>query len=142
MSEIHILSFNASLLPARHQQTNFFERRHSRINLAGDVAFVDDQEAIREGGHFFEFGGDEQDGAAGVAQGDELAVDELDGSDVHAARRLGDEQELWLQVELATDDQFLLVAAGERFCRTVDNRRTNVKIFQYLFGPFLNRRII
>ena len=40
-------------------------------------------------------------------------------ADVHAARRLRHQQQLGLQLELAADDQLLLVAAGERARRQV-----------------------
>jgi hypothetical protein len=41
-------------------------------------------------------------------------VNELDGTDVHAARGLGGEQHLEVARHLARDDDLLLVAARER----------------------------
>ena len=56
---------------------------------------------------------DQQDRLAGVAQRDEPAVDELDGADIDAARRLADEQQLGIALDLARQHDLLLVAAGE-----------------------------
>ena len=53
-------------------------------------------------------------GRAGVALRDRLAVDELDAADVEAARRLVEDEQLQVAVELAGDDDLLLVAARQR----------------------------
>ena len=50
----------------------------------------------------------------GVALLDRLAVDELDAADVEAARRLVEDEQPQVAVELAGDDDLLLVAAGQR----------------------------
>src|SRR5687768_1147124 len=110
---VHRSSFIVqSFLPApRHQEADLFLRGLLRVNLADDAAVVDDEQAVCERSHLFQLGRDEQDGAALVAQLDQLAVDKLDGADVHAARRLRDEQQLGLEPELAADDELLLVAS-------------------------------
>ena len=41
-------------------------------------------------------------------------MDELDRADIHSARRLADEQHLRIAVDLAGEDELLLVAAGKR----------------------------
>ena len=46
-------------------------------------------------GDLFQLGRDEQHRAPLVAQCNDLAVNELDGADVHATRRLRHEQKLW-----------------------------------------------
>ena len=51
--------------------------------------------------------------AALVALLDQAAVDELDRADVEAARRLRGDQDLRVAVDLAREDDLLLVAAGE-----------------------------
>ena len=53
-------------------------------------------------------------GRARVALRDRLAVDELDAADVEAARRLVEDEQLQGAVELARDDELLLVAARQR----------------------------
>ncbi len=45
---------------------------------------------------------------------EELAVDELYGADVHAAGRLGGDDDVGVARELAREDGLLLVAARER----------------------------
>ena len=49
-----------------------------------------------------------------VALGDDLAMDELDAAHVQAARRLVEHEQLEVAVELAGDDDLLLVAARQR----------------------------
>src|SRR5262249_14398073 len=63
--------------------------------------------------HLFELDRDEKDRASGVAMLQQLAMDELDGADVHAACRLAGEQQPRTARELARDDQLLLIAARE-----------------------------
>ena len=48
-----------------------------------------------------------------VAHLDDLVVDELDGADVDAARRLADDQHVRVPLHLAGEHDLLLVAAGE-----------------------------
>ena len=59
-----------------------------RIHFAGDAAFMNHQQTIRQRRHLFQFRRHEQDGAARVTQRHEFAVNELDRADVDAARRL------------------------------------------------------
>ena len=79
--------------------------------------FVHDGDAVGERADLVQLGRDEQHRRARVALGDELAVDELDGADIHAARGLRGEQHARLAADLARDDDLLLVAAGERAAR-------------------------
>ena len=65
---------------------------------------VYDEQAVCERRDLFELGRDEEYRAALVSECDELAVYELDRADVHAARRLRDEEEFGAQLELAPDD--------------------------------------
>src|SRR5215218_5281510 len=111
---VHRSSFRVlSSVPSSHEESDLLLRGLLRVHLADDAAVVEDEQAVGKRSDLFEFRGDEQDGAALVAQLDQLAVDELDGADVHAARRLRDEQELRAQAELAADDELLLVAAPQ-----------------------------
>ena len=72
------------------------------------------QNAVAEVDHLVEVERDEEDAAALVALGDELLVDELDRADVETAGRLHGQERVRLAVQLAGDDQLLLIAAGER----------------------------
>ena len=62
---------------------------------------------------------------------DELAVDELDRADIDAARRLADEQQLGVALDLAGEHDLLLVAAGEIgvLSRGFGGRMSNFCIF-------------
>src|SRR5215216_2871206 len=121
-------SFIIALPAPGHQEADLFLRGLLRVHLADDAAVVDDEQAVGERGDLFQLGRDEEDGAALVAQLDQLAVDELDGADVDAARRLRDEQELRPQPELAPDDELLLVAARESARREVGVRGAHVEV--------------
>src|SRR6185437_16240561 len=81
--------------------------------LADDGAVAHHDDAVGEGADLVEVDGDEEDRAAGVAQRAQAAMDELDGADIDAARRLPDEEEPRPPRHLARADQLLLVAAGE-----------------------------
>src|SRR5215216_4966175 len=54
-------------------------------------------------------------------------MNKLNRADVHAACRLRDEQELWINFIFTPDDQLLLIPARERSCRQGSIWRTNVK---------------
>src|SRR5438445_12956143 len=90
---IHHSSFRIFFLTSGQHQADLFVRRLLGVNLADDSSMVDDEQAVGERRDLFEFGGDEEYGAALVAEFDELAVYELNGADVNAARRLRDEKE-------------------------------------------------
>ena len=110
------------------------------VDLGHDPSPAHDQQAVGERRHLLELGGDEQDGAAGVAQLDQPAVDELDAADVHAARRLRHQQELRRQRQLAAEDQLLLIAAGEGAGGEVEVRRADVEGFDDPLGAPADRR--
>src|SRR5437764_3882434 len=69
-----------------------------------------------------------------VARIDQFAVDELGRADVHAARRLSSYQELATAGELAGDDYFLLIAAGERASRHAHRASPNVEFLSDALG--------
>ena len=75
------------------------------------AAAVHDRDAIGHLEHLVELGGDEQNGRAGIALGDDLAVNELDAADVEAACGLVEHEQLQVAVELARNDELLLIAA-------------------------------
>jgi hypothetical protein len=96
----------------RHEQPDFFRGRERRVHLASYPAVVEHEKAIGKRCHLFQFRGDQKDGATGIAHRDDLAVDEFDGADIDPSRRLRNQQEDRWQLELAADDQLLLIAAG------------------------------
>ena len=113
--------------PTPHQQTQLGPRHRAAEEIADDAALAEHQDAVAEVHHLVEIEGDEEDAAALVALGDELLVDELDRADVEAAGRLDGKQSVWLAMQLAGDDQFLLVSAGERAGGSVRGGRANVE---------------
>ena len=64
------------------------------VDLADDAAGEHHQDAVGERQDLVELDRDHQHGAARVAALHQLAMDELDGADVDAARRLADQQDL------------------------------------------------
>src|ERR1044072_7350482 len=133
-------SFIICLTAACHQEADLLLCGLLRVNLADDAAVVEDEQAVGERGDLLKLGGDEEDGAALVAQLDQLAVDELDGADAHAARRLRDEQELRVEAELAADDELLLGAARERGRREGGGRGTHGEVGDELLSPRADAR--
>src|SRR5918995_924087 len=100
--------------PTPHQQTQLGSRYRAVEEIADDAAFAKHQNTIAEVHHLVEIEGDEEDAAALVTLGDELLVDELDRSHVEASGRLHGKKGVWLAMQLASDDQLLLVSSGER----------------------------
>ena len=98
---------------ARHHETDGPLGGLRLRHLADDAPVVHDQDAVRERQDLVELDRDQEDRLAGVAEGHQPAVDELDGADVHAARRLADQQQIRVPVELPREHDLLLVAARE-----------------------------
>ena len=73
---------------------------------------MQDEDAVGEAHDLVQVGRHEQHGETGIARGDHLLVDELDGADVDPAGRLRRDQHPWAPLDLAGDDQLLGVAAG------------------------------
>src|SRR4051794_11729794 len=97
---------------AGHREAELFLGRRRR-ELADDPALVDDEDSVREREDLLELERDEEDGSAGVALLHEAAVDELDRAHVQTARRLGGDQHLRVAVDLAGENDLLLVAARQ-----------------------------
>ena len=81
--------------------------------LADDLSLVDDEDAVGEREDLLQLERDEQDAATLVALLDEAPVHELDRADVEAAGRLRGDQHARVAVDLAREDDLLLVATGE-----------------------------
>src|SRR5690606_4260853 len=75
---------------------------------------------------------DDEHRDARVPRLDDALVDELDGPDVDAAGGLGREEQTQLAVQLARDDDLLLVAAGERAGRLRGPLRADVELLDAL----------
>ena len=69
-------------------------------------------------------------------------MDEFDRADINAARGLRNQQQLWTQFKLATDDQLLLVAARKRSRRQLSIRRTHIKACDDFVSAPPNGRVI
>ena len=83
-----------------------------RPSTVGDeLAAIHDADPVRHLEDLVELGRDEEDGGPGVALLDDPAVDELDAPDVEAARRLVEDEQAKVAIELAGHDDLLLVAA-------------------------------
>src|SRR5215216_6591286 len=100
--------------PTPHQQTQLGPRHRAAEEIADDATFTKHQNAVAEVHHLVEIEGDEENTTALVTLGHELLVDEFNSSHVEAASRLDGKKGVWLAMELAGDDQFLLVSSGER----------------------------
>src|SRR5688500_17445538 len=109
------------------------------MNFAGDLSVMDDQQTIGKTRYLFELRRNQQDGTTGIAQTDQLSMNELDRADIDTARRLRDQQQLRLNVILASDDQLLLIATGERPRRKCRVWWSNVECLDNLVGPALDR---
>ena len=72
---------------------------------------------------FFEVFGNHQNGGAGVSQFDQRAMDGCRCADIDAPGRVCGDQQFRLLQDLAAEDEFLQVAAGEATRRGVDARR-------------------
>src|SRR5215207_5788047 len=113
--------------PAPHQQTQLGPRYRATQEITDDAAFPDHQNAVAEVHHLVKIERDEENAATLVALSDELLVDKLDRSHVEAAGRLDGKEGVWLAMQLAGDDQFLLVSSGARPGRSVGGGSANVE---------------
>src|SRR5699024_3890343 len=91
----------------------FASRHIATGELAGNLALVEDDNAVAQVQDFIEVVGEQEDGLAIVPFGHKRLVDELDRANIEAAGRLDGEEHIRVALELAGDDQLLLVAAGE-----------------------------
>ena len=69
-------------------------------------------------------------------------VDELDAADVEAAGRLVEDEQPQVAVELARDDDLLLVAARQRRGLRLGDGRPDVERLDPLLGRRLDRRVV
>jgi hypothetical protein len=106
----HLLSISAA---SSHQKSDLVLRRFAVIERAFDLPVVNDRDGVGKIHDFIELIGNEQDCDALVALRNQRPVHVLNGADVQSACRLDRDQDLRVIGNLAPDDDFLLVAAGE-----------------------------
>ena len=116
---------------------------HRRRVLADDLAFVHDEDPVRQRQDLVQLEGDEEHGTAAVSFLDEPAVDELDRADVEPAGRLrGEQGTCGSRTDLAREDDLLLVAARQRCSAGRGAAAANVELAEQLPGtsddPFGN----
>ena len=111
-----------------HQQADLLLLRGPCVEDRDEPAAVHDADAVRQLEDLVKLGRDEQDGRARVPLGDDLVVDELDRADVEPACRLVGDEQRQVALELARDDQLLLIAARQRARRDVGRRRPDVEL--------------
>ncbi len=107
----HLVHYAASPLDTGHQQAKFFFVGFGGQALAHDLAVEHHRDPVGERQDLVQLDGDQQDRLALIAQGDDLLVDEFDRADIDAARRLADQQQVGVALDLAGQHDFLLVAA-------------------------------
>ena len=94
-----------------------FDRQIGRGELGDDAAAVEHQRAMADLGHLLEIGRDDQDRGAGLQRDVEQPVDLRLGADVDAGGRVLEDVELGRQMQPASDDDLLLIAAREQLDR-------------------------
>src|SRR5436189_1510708 len=98
---------------AAHPFADALDRRFGRGDARRDASLGDDDEAIADLEQLVELLADDEDGAAGVTQGEQLAADLRRRADVDAPGRLRDDEQPGPSVDLAPDDELLQVAARQ-----------------------------
>ena len=101
------------LRDARHQQAEVLRVGLLGPPLAGDAAGAQHDDPIGERENLVELDRNQEHRLAGVALGDDAAVDEFDRADIDAARRLANQHDARLMIDFARQHQLLLIAAGE-----------------------------
>src|SRR5690242_16795345 len=99
--------------PPSHQQPERRPIDRSAFEVADDLPLVEHEHPVAQIEDFVEIERNQENAAPFVALAHKLAMDELDSADIQSARRLDREQDVGLAIELARDDQLLLIAAGE-----------------------------
>src|SRR5256885_2861199 len=97
----------------RHPFPDLLDGRLRRGDARRYPPLRDDDHAVADLEELVELFADHQHGAAGIAQLQQLAADLSGGADVDAPRRLRDDQQLRIRVDLAADDELLQVAARQ-----------------------------
>ena len=94
----------------------------ARIHFRDKLAFSDNEDAVRNAKHFRQVGRDDQNGQSLVGELSDDAVNLRLRADVHAVRRLIEDENLWPRGEPAGESHLLPVAAGQIRDQLVDAR--------------------
>src|SRR3954447_23108138 len=126
----------------RHQDADLVLVGGAGVADPDELAAVDDGDPVGQLQHLVELGRDEQDRRSRIALGDDLAVDELDAADIKAACGLIEDEQAQLTVELACDNDLLLVAAREGVDLVLGARRADVEGLDPLLGHAPDRGVV
>ena len=97
---------------------------------------------VRERQDFVKFHADQQDRFARVTQGDNLLVDEFNRANINSARRLADQQNIGVVLNIAGQNDLLLVAAGKALGIQARIGGADVKPFHLADGVVEHSRLI
>ena len=86
---LHLISLGAG-----HVKAELFLGGLLRIQFSDDLAFIHDENPVRDIHDFIQFQGDQQNSLAGVPLGYQLFVNVFDGADVQAPGGLDSDQHL------------------------------------------------
>ena len=111
--------------PPRHQQSDLLDRRGAGLQLAHDLALVDDEDAVRECADLVEVLAEEQDRYAPSGGISQVRVDRLDRTDVEPTRRLRHDEDERIVCEFATEYELLEIAAGQVPGRRLPGRESS-----------------
>ncbi len=73
---------------------------------------------------------------------DQLTVDEFDRADIETAGRLHRQHHLRLAIELAGDDELLLIATRERSSRCLRSGSAHIELRHFCRGDFASAGIV
>ena len=116
--------------------TEFAFGHVAAIEFGDDAPFIHDQDAVGQREDFVELAGNEQHARAFVARADDALMDEFNRADIHAACRLGGDQNLWLPLKFARHNELLLVAAAELSGGRAERAGPHVIFLDRLRGAF------
>ncbi len=105
--------FGGHAVQAAHQQSDFLHRGVGGIDRLGQRSDIQDREAVAQGQQLVQVLGDHDDGGAVLGEVEQGLVDGGRRSGIDAPGRLGDHQHFGRLEDLAADDVFLEIAAGQ-----------------------------
>ena len=100
------------------------------------LAVAEDDDTMAVANHFFEVGGDEEDGHALGGQFRHQLFDLKFGADIDAAGGLVEQQQARMRSEPASEDDFLLIAAAEEAHGLLGAWRDDVQRLDELISEF------
>src|SRR5215472_1282544 len=117
-------------LRAHHQSTNplFIELRSPQ--LSSDTPFEDRVDSIRKRKHLVEVKRNEQNAGSSLPREEQALVDRPDRRNVQTSSGLDDDEQPRRQVQLAGENDLLLIAAGEQTDPGLRIRRAHVEFLE------------